>query len=254
MKRTMKVGVAALSVALAACGMDTTGAAQLGAVGNALINADIASMTTDVVGQDVEVMRGPGGNFALGLRAERGKFECTAEAKEGLTITRTCVFKDASGNVQSAYDSLTTASVSVNATVKGALSRGPFSMTIDRKADFTVSGLAGQNTTAIWNGGGSGSASRVRQTEDGAARESNMTYTLKRTNVVIPVPHTANSWPISGTVEKSVTVTIVGGPHDGKTVTRKVVIIFNGTSKPVATINGEAWELDLANRSRHKKG
>ncbi|MEO6447193.1 MAG: hypothetical protein ABIZ91_14425 [Gemmatimonadaceae bacterium] len=117
MKRTMKVGVAALSVALAACGMDTTGAAQLGAVGNALINADIASMTTDVVGQDVEVMRGPGGNFALGLRAERGKFECTAEAKEGLTITRTCVFKDASGNVQSAYDSLTTASVSVNATV-----------------------------------------------------------------------------------------------------------------------------------------
>lgn len=253
MKRTSLTGTLALLTALVGCADNSPTTAPLSNAAAALVNADVATVSSDVVGQDVEVMRGPGGIFAFGMAAERGKFECTSAARDGLTATRTCVYKDAAGNTQATYDSLTTASVSVNATVKGTITRGPFSMTIDRSSDFTVTGLAGKETSATWNGGGRGTASRVRSTEDGTTRQYDMSYTLRRTNVVIPVPRTENSWPLSGTVTKSFTIKVVGGPNDGKTTTREVVITFNGTAKPTATINGEAWELDLTDRGRRRR-
>ncbi len=251
---TMRLlGSLTLLTALAACAADPATGNTIGAGNSALINADVATVAAETVGEEVELMRGPGGIYGLGLAAEHGRFECTSVTRGGLTATRTCVYKDAAGNTQAAYDATTTASVSVNATIAGTVERGPVSMTIDRTSDFTVSGLAGNETTATWNGGGHGTVSRVRTTEDGTARQYDMQYTGKRTNVVIPVPRTENGWPLSGTITRTFTVTITGGPNDGKTTTREVVITFNGTSKPVATINGEAWELDLTNRGRHRR-
>ena len=58
---------------------------------------------------------------------------------------------------------VTTASVAVHTEITGAFDRGRWSATIDRTTDLAVSGLAGANTTMIWNGSGSGTASRVRQ-------------------------------------------------------------------------------------------
>lgn len=252
MTMTRLVAPLALAAALAACSADSATNAPFGNAASPFLSADVAMVATEATAQDVELMRGPGGNFALGLAAERGKFECTSATRDGLTATRSCVYKDAAGNTQSAYDALTTASVSVNATVKGTTTRGPMTMTIDRTSDFTVSGLAGNETTAIWNGGGRGTVSRVRTTEDGSTREYNMSYTVQRSNVVIPVPRAADGWPISGTVTKTFTVTVIGGPNDGKTTTRTVVITFNGTSRPTATIDGETWELDLSTRARRR--
>lgn len=249
MKITTLFGTLSVLAGLAACSSDTPTEAD---IASPLLNADVAMVATEALGQDVEVMRGPGGAHAFGMAAERSRFECNSAERGGLTATRTCIYKDAAGNTQSAFDSLTTASVNVNADVSGTVTRGPMTMTIDRTSDFTVSGLAGKETSATWNGGGSGSVSRVRTAEDGTSREYNMTYTVQRANVVIPVPRTENSWPISGTVTKSFTITIVGGPRDGSTVKRDVVITFNGTSKPTATLNGETWELDLANRGRRR--
>lgn len=254
MKPTVYVGAVCLAAILAGCSDNPTSSDQLSAGTNAAINADVATVSSDALGQDVEVMRGPGGQFGMGFKADRGQFECNGATRDGLTVTRSCVYKNAAGTTQSAYDSLTTASVSVNATITGTVARGPFSMTVDRKSDFTVSGLAGQETTAIWNGGGNGTSSRVRTAENGTTRQYDMSYTVRRVNVVIPVPRTETSWPLSGTTTKSFTIKITGGPNDGTTVTREVVITFNGTSKPAATINGEAWELDLSNRGRNRKG
>lgn len=252
MKTTTLLGTLTLLGGLAACSTDSATGSPFGSADSPFLNADVAMVATEALGQDVEVMRGPGGVHAFGFAAERGKFECTSAARDGMTATRTCVYKDAAGATQLAYDDLTTATVSVNATVKGTVTRGPMTMTIDRASDFTVSGLAGTETSATVNGGGRGTVSRVRTTEDGATRQYDMRYTVQRTSVVIPVPRTAASWPTSGTATKSFTITVVGGPNDGKTVTRSVVITFNGTSKPTATINGEAWELDLANRGRRR--
>ncbi|MBL8962191.1 MAG: hypothetical protein JNJ98_20180 [Gemmatimonadetes bacterium] len=242
-----------LVVALAACSSDGVNSPQLSAAANAMVNADVAAVTADGVGEDVELMRGPGGQFAIGLSADRGRFECDQVARPGLTVTRTCVYKDAAGNTQAAYDSLTTASVQVNATVKGDVTRGPMSMTVDRTRELVVTGLAGRETTATWNGTGRGAMTRVRTSESGETRQYEMTYTVRRTNVVIPVPRTATSWPLSGTVTKSYTVKFTGGPNDGKTVTREVVVTFNGTATPVATINGESWELDLSDRGKRRR-
>jgi hypothetical protein len=242
-----------LLTALAACGADPVTSDPIGAGASAIINADVATVAVETVGEEIELMRGPGGTYGLGLAAEHGRFECTSATRAGLTASRTCVYKDAAGNTQTAYDATTTASVSVNATITGTVERGPVSMTIDRTSDFTVSGLAGSETTATWSGGGHGTVSRVRTTEDGVARQYDMQYTRKRTDVVVPVPRTENGWPLSGTIERTFTVTITGGPNDGKTTTREVVITFNGTSTPVATINGEAWELDLTNRGRRRR-
>lgn len=242
-----------LLATVAACSSDDASAPQLSAAANALVNADVAAVTADGLGEAVELMRGPGGQFALGLSADRGRFECDDVTRQGLTVTRSCVFKDAAGNTQAAYDSLTTASVQVNATVKGEVTRGPMSMTVDRTREMVVTGLAGRETTATWNGTGRGTMTRVRTNENGDTRQYEMTYTVRRTNVVVPVPRTATSWPLSGTVTKSYTVKFTGGPNDGKTVTREVVITFNGTATPVATINGEAWELDLSNRGKRRR-
>jgi hypothetical protein len=207
----------------------------------------VATVTVETLGQDVELMRGPGGTFGLGLAAARGNFECTNAGRDGLTISRICTYKDAAGNVQSAYDSLTTASVSVRASVEGTIARERVTMTIDRNAEFTVSGLVGQETKATWNGTGSGTISRVRTTEDGSTRQYDMTFTVKRDNVVIPVPRTATSWPISGTVTKKYTVVITGGPNDGKSVTREVDHLQRDLT-PTATINGDS-RLDCQPRS-----
>ncbi len=244
--------VAAIA-AVAACGTDSSTAPTLSAAANAAINADVATVSAETVGQDVELMRGPGGVYALGLAADRALFECSQAGRDGLTVVRICTYKDAAGTVQPAYDSLTTASVSVRANVNGTVERGNVSMTIDRTAEFTVSGLAGKETQATWNGAGQGTISRVRTKENGETRQYDMTFTVTRTNVVLPVPRTPTGWPISGTVHKVYTITITGGPNDGKTVTRDVVITFNGTNLPIATINGEPWELDLSTRGRRKR-
>jgi hypothetical protein len=44
------------------------------------------------------------------------------------------------------------------------------------------------------------------------------------------------------------TMTRTGGPNAGTPVTRTVVITFNGTSTPTATVNGEIYTLHLAQR------
>ncbi len=253
MTTTRLLGTLTFLTGLAGCATDPVTSDQIGAAASALINADVATVSAETLGQEVELMRGPGGIYGLGLAAERGRFECTNASRGGLTATRSCSYKDAAGNTQAAYDATTTASVSVNATIAGSIERGPVSMTVDRTSDFTVSGLTGAETTATWNGVGHGTVSRVRTTENGTARQYDMRYTGKRTNVVIPVPRTDTSWPLAGTVTRTFTVTISGGPNDGKTTTREVVVTFNGTSTPVATINGEAWELDLTNRGRRRR-
>lgn len=252
-KQARAVTATLFLAAVAACSTDAPSEPQLSAAANALVNADVAMVTADVVAEDVELMRGPGGSFGFGLAAERGRFECTDVTRPNYSLDRTCTFKDAAGNTQAAYDSLTTASVRVVATVKGDMVRGPVSMTVDRSRDFTVTGLAGMETRATWNGTGSGTLQRVRTSEDGTTRQYDMTYTVQRTNVVVPVPRTATSWPLSGTVTKSFTVKFTGGPNDGKTVTRTVVVTFNGTARPTATVNGEPWELDLQERGRRRR-
>jgi hypothetical protein len=228
---------------LAACSQDTaapTIAAQF--------DQSVAVVSTDATAQDVELMRGPGGTFGLRLPADPSRFECDSYTWGSVTITRTCAFFDAARNPQDAYDAETTDSVAMHAEVTGSIDRGDWGATsFDRVRDLAATGLAGDETSITWNGSGTGSISKVRQNSTGDQVQFDMTSTETITDVVIPVPRTDTSWP-TGTVNKTVTVTITGGDHDGTTWTRDVTITFDGTQYATVTVNDQTYTIDLARR------
>lgn len=217
------------------------------------LNAAVAAVAGEAAAQHVEVMRGPGGPLGFGFRADPGQFECTNGGRDGITVTRSCVFKDAQGNIQTGYDALTTASVTVHVEVSGTVDRGHIAATMNRVSDLTVSGLAGSETSMTWNGSASGSSTRVH-TRDGDAMQMDMTEQETIAGVVIPVPRTESSWPTAGTIARQMSVTFTGGPKDGSTETRNVLITFNGTQFATITVNGESFEFDLARRGRPGHG
>ena len=246
MRYPLTLGVLAAAL-LSACSND---AATSASSADALLNTDVATITADAAATDVELMRGPGGGpFGLGLLARSGHFECNTEDRSGLTITRTCTYKDAAGAIQAVFDSLTTASVTVHAEVKGDVTRDKWSGTVNRVRDFVVTGLAGKETEITWNGSGSGTAPRVRVASDSTTRTYTITASNTITNVVIPVPRTATSWPKSGTIAKRVVVK----KADGTTTERAVTIQFNGTQFATVTVNGETFAFDLSQRGRPRR-
>jgi hypothetical protein len=218
------------------------------------LDRDVALIAADAAGQDIEMMRGPGGRFGLGLPAGPGNFECNDVAPPGLTVTRTCTFYDANGAVQDAFDAQTTATVIVHVAMEGTIDRGEWSATVSRVRDYTVTGLEGDETTLTWSGTGSGTMTRIRQTRDGDEIQMDMVSEEEATGVVIPVPRTPDGWPLAGTMTSSVTVTITGGPHDGETRQRDVTITFDGTQYATVTVNGETFTIDLANRRHAGRG
>lgn len=239
-QRFSTIGIMAV---LAACSTEPNGS-------DPLVTLDAAMVAAEAAAQDVEVMRGPAGRFGFGLRVDPGSFNCEPVGRDNLSITRTCTYKDEDGNVQTAYDPDKTASVTVRTEIVGTIERPALSATMERTTDLTVSGLAGAETSMIWNGSAAGSLNRVRTSQEGETREYDMSHSGTITNVVIPVPRTENGWPLSGTITREMNVTFTGGPRDGQSVQRTVTIEFNGTQTATVTVNGETFEFDLSQRGR----
>ena len=235
-----------VAVILSACGTDTT----VGTVSDAALDADLATIAADAAAQDMEVMRGPSvGPFTLGLLARHGFFDCIREVRPRFAVERSCTYKDAAGNTQTAYDALTTASITVHAEFSADIDRGRWSGSIERVRDLTVTGLAGTETEMTWNGSGTSVATRVRVSDEGEERRYELSSSTTITNVVIPVPRTATSWPKSGSLSN----TILAERPDGSTRERVVTVTFNGTQFVVVTVNGETFEFDLSQRGRARR-
>ncbi len=245
MMRTLAVGVLGLA---AGCSQDGTSPTDV------TLDRDVALFAADAAGQDIEMMRGPGGRFGLGLPAGPGSFECENASPPGLTVTRTCAFYDGDGIEQDAFDAQSTAMVVVHAEMEGTIDRGEWSATVSRVRDYTVSGLEGDETTLTWDGTGSGTMTRIRQTRSGDQVQMDMVSEEEAIGVIIPVPRTPDGWPLAGTITSSVTVTITGGPRDGVTRQRDVTITFDGTQWATVTVNGETFTIDLANRQHARRG
>lgn len=240
--RTLLLGAAA--IAAASCSNDAPAPTDASSV-----NADVATFTAEAVGQDIEFMHGPGGFLGFGFRGGPGGFECTSFTGDIVSVERTCTFYDGLGAVQSAYDSLTTASATIHVSVTGAIDRGDWgSASFSRTRDLTVSGLEGEETSRTWNGSGSSTMTGFHTSRDGDSVQMDLASTGSITDLVLPYPKTSASWPLSGTIAFSVTVTFTGGPHDGETVTRDVTVTFDGTQYATVTVNGETFTVDLAQR------
>jgi hypothetical protein len=246
MRLWKQIGILGLAGGLAGC-LETSPSTS-----DQLLNAVIASVAAEGAAQNVEMMHGPGGphGFGFGIGMGPGVFECNAGARDGMTVTRTCEYRDGGGNLQTAYDPVTTASMKQHVELNGTMDRGFMSGTMQRIGDMTVTGLAGTETQITWNGTGSEKSSRVRHTDAGTSVQFDLNSTEVIANVVVPVPRTETSWPLSGTITRNVTVKFTGGEKDGTTEKRTVTITFDGTQFAKLTVNGETFQFDLAQRGR----
>jgi hypothetical protein len=173
---------------------------------------------------------------------------------------RTVTFFSASGDEQDAFDRLTTASIRLVLSIEGEVSREGFFASVERHRDTRVTGLLGEEETRTWNGEGDSSWERVRVNDDGE-RSYEAEASLVIDDVVRAVDRSAHPWPLSGTITRTVEITITNGPNGDETRTRTVVITFDGTQFATLTIDGEpANDVDLATREgrnplrRHQPG
>lgn len=253
MKTLTRLTTLGLALGLAACNADNTTLPDT-PLATAAVDRDIALSSGDAAAQDIELMGAAAGPLGIGLApsataADDVPFRCGTHTREALTIVRTCTFKDAAGTTQSDYNPLTTAAADIHAVITGGVTRDNWTASdINRIRDLVVSGLAGIETQRTWNGAGTGSSKRERHTENGEVRDYTTASTLTVTNVVVPAPRTENSWPLSGTIIRHVTITVVGGPNDGKTRERTVTITFNGSQLVPIQVNDKAYTFDLKTR------
>lgn len=235
------------ALALAGCSDASTGPDSADELTSAVAALAADAALEDLATMDAVVL-GPGGAFAPPYG--EGSFE----------RERTVTFFDAGGAEQDAYHPLETASLRFVLSIGGEVSRDGFFASVERHRDTRVTGLLGEEETRTWNGEGDSRWERVRLNDDGE-RSYEAEATLVIDDVVRSVDRAANPWPLSGTITRTVEITIVNGPNGDETRERTVVITFDGTQFATLTIDGEAAnDVDLATREgrnplrRHQPG
>lgn len=256
----------ALVTLLAACSDDPTGPTDNN---TAQLNLDVASAAADATAEDIDAMatmsgelgtitftaalsggppQGPGNTNGCGFGGAR--WNCPTNSANGISITRSLAFFDGDGVVQEEYDVETTDMIDIEMTLEANVTRGPWTAETFRTRHLEITGLEGDEETRTVNGEGAEEISRSRE---GAGNSPSRSYTFEGTftidDVVMPVV-TGNEdpWPLSGTITRIYTVT----RNDEEPVTRTVIIEFDGTATPPATVNGEPFEIDLSARDAHK--
>jgi hypothetical protein len=222
----------ALSV-LAACSDESSGPAEA----DFDFSADMALVVADAVAEDLAVMSfsPPGGPIAT-------------EAEFSRTRSRT--YLDGDGAEMDRYDPLLTAAIRTVTETEGSATRRDIEITIARVRDMTVSGLEGEETERTWNGTGSDDRSRVRASDDDGVRSYILSGSTTTTNVVRAVDRETHPWPLSGTISRSISVEITNGPNGDETRSVVATLTFDGTQYAELVVNGEVFEVDLAERGR----
>jgi len=242
----------ALLAALGAC-QDTTGPT---AVDDALL-PELAAVAADAVVEGVSLMSQPFGFGPAGLpQAGPGTPGSGAPGQPGghhgigagLSGTRAVAFFDGAEIEQEAYDPLTTASIQVLMEIEGEVERPGWSASVARTREMTVTGLEGEEATRTFNGSGDETVSRVRTGGDGSVGTFDLVGSFTKTDVVVPVPGSESPWPLSGSIHRTMSVTVTGGPNGDFSRTVDVTITFDGDATAAAVIDGEAFEIDLSAR------
>ncbi|HEY5062225.1 MAG TPA: hypothetical protein VII52_11860 [Gemmatimonadaceae bacterium] len=175
------------------------------------------------------------------------RFTCPDVVKNGLTLSRSAAFTDASGTAMSHYNDTTTATANFQITVSGVHPTMLGADTISRKRNMTTTGLLGHETTRTWNGTGTRSDGGYAQ-DTAKVRTYHTSDTVTFSSVVVKLPRSQNPWPLSGTITRQISGT--GGVVAGTTtrtfsVTKTVTITFNGTRLVPMMVGNVAFTLDL---------
>jgi len=168
-------------------------------------------------------------------------FVCGPNAlRNGLTETHAYQFLDGGGVPQSAYDSIATASIHFTSHLSGTTTSGPWS-TVDDARDLVESGLAGEETSRIWNGTGNAAHQDSVRRRDGSRILVTSTVNVVVSDVTVPVPRRPDAWPLSGTIATHLVAS--GG---GQSIDQTATLAFNGTQFATLTVNGQTFTVDLA--------
>ena len=90
-----------------------------------------------------------------------------------------------------------------------------------------------------------------RVLDDGETRSRDMTGSFTYTDLVVPTPDQEVRYPLSGTITRQMTITVLNGADGERTRTVDVTITFDGSATAAATVNGETFEIDLTAREGH---
>lgn len=161
-----------------------------------------------------------------------GRWSCAPVTENGVTVVRSYAYFDAAGQPTKLRSDLTTASINFQLSMNGVVTRDTtFSGVVHRSRNVTVSGLVGAETTRRWDGVG---ASADTNTHRSAV--TTRTYAGKSVDslkaVVYTQPRTATSYPLSGSMVRVVSylVTSTGRNTERRSIDRRVVVTYNGTS------------------------
>jgi len=243
---TMKTRSAAVALAgllaLGTTGCDDSVTGPVALDEEALM-ADVAVVAADGMFQDLAHME----SVALWAGTGFGPQSVGIELEESRTFTRTITFYDAAGNEQEAHDPLTTASIHVESELTRTSTHTFWTADIHRERDMYITGLEGEETQRTWNGTGSSEVERSRFPDGGVEREYEMTGTALIEDVVRGVPRAEYPYPLSGTITRTMHVVIT---MDGVSEERDIVavITFDGSQYATLTVNGEEFQVDLAER------
>jgi hypothetical protein len=217
------------------------------------LDLDVATYVADMTADDLAM-------FDLHLEAIIGPIPAPPPRPPhfgDLTITRDVTFYD--DNVAAdAYDPIATDSLHIVMHMEGSHTRtgdrGTLSVDVNRDRDMWLTGLSGTEVQHTWNGVGSETSHSVH-TDDAGEREYTMSSSSEVEDLVVGLPREEYPWPLSGTVTRTVSVEGMNSSGESFSHERTVVVTFDGTQFATLTVNGDTFELDLANREpmRHPR-
>jgi hypothetical protein len=176
---------------------------------------------------------------STGCSFANGVTTCTS-TRNGLTVTRTITWTDASGTAQSARTATTHKAVFHSDVAGTRTSRdGKVTSTVALKSDLTVVGLEATSTQRNVDGTSSGTETSSGTNKDGDTFTAVRDASDAIAGVVIPVANGKPTYPTAGTVTRTMKVTLT---LNGTTTTsqRSEVITYDGssTAKLVITKDG----------------
>jgi hypothetical protein len=161
---------------------------------------------------------------------------CAPVIHNGLTVTRSFSFLDASGAPQQAFDTAKTNTVNVNNSVTGTITHhSTATSTVSSSSDFTIVGLASGSPQRTVNGTSKGTESTTG-TKDGVAFTVARTAGDTTTGLVIPIQSGVRTYPTAGTVIRSMQATVTTGGSSPSTSSRREVITYNGSATAAVVI------------------
>ena len=175
-----------------------------------------------------------------------GWFGCIAYTSRGLTITRQIRFWSG-GSFALAWSPTLTDSVnhrwSRTGTYESVVKPGKmFSINEADTASMVVTHAAPVLHT--WNGAGVAHDSGTYQVND-VTRIFAYAATDTAAALTFTMPRSANPYPTSGSISRHLSLHITAGGFD-KTITRDVMVTFNGSSTAVLQVGALTCSLDLA--------